>query len=115
MNTIVQQEIIITEKASKEVKRIMEENEIPAEYGLRVGIKGGGCSGFTYTLGFDAAPVEADTIIEINNVKLFVDGKSLFYLSGTELDFSDGLNGKGFLFNNPNAAKTCGCGDSFGV
>ncbi len=115
MNTIQQQDIIITEKAVKEVKRIMEENEIPAEYGLRVGVKGGGCSGFTYTLGFDATPAEADTVIVVNDVKLFVDGKSLFYLSGTELDFSDGLNGKGFVFNNPNATKTCGCGDSFGV
>lgn len=115
MNTVKQQDIIITEKAAKEVKRIKEENEIPAGYGLRVGVKGGGCSGFTYTLGFDAAPAEADTVIEVNDVQLFVDGKSLFYLSGTELDYSDGLNGKGFMFNNPNAAKTCGCGDSFGV
>lgn len=109
------QEIKITDKASSEVKRIMEENNIPGEYGLRVGVKGGGCSGFTYTLGFDAAAREADTVVEMNGVRLFIDGKSLFYLSGTELDFTDGLNGKGFVFNNPNAAKTCGCGESFGV
>ncbi|PIP76572.1 MAG: iron-sulfur cluster insertion protein ErpA [Ignavibacteria bacterium CG22_combo_CG10-13_8_21_14_all_37_15] len=115
MNNVQQQEIIITDKASEEVKRIISENKIPADYGLRVGVKGGGCSGFTYTLGFDAAPRDADTVVELNGVKLFVDGKSLFYLSGTELDFTDGLNGKGFVFNNPNAAKTCGCGDSFGV
>jgi len=115
MNNVQQQEIIITDKASEEVKRIINENKIPDGYGLRVGLKGGGCSGFTYTLGFDAAPRDADTVVELNGVKLFVDGKSLFYLSGTELDFTDGLNGKGFVFNNPNAAKTCGCGDSFGV
>jgi len=115
MNNVQQQEIIITDKAAEEVKRIINENKIPDGYGLRVGVKGGGCSGFTYTLGFDAAPRDADTVVELNGIKLFVDGKSLFYLSGTELDFTDGLNGKGFVFNNPNAAKTCGCGDSFGV
>lgn len=108
-------EIVLTEKAQKEIQRIKSENKIPDEYGLRVGVKGGGCSGFTYSLGFDAEANEGDTIIESSTVNLFVDGKSLFYLSGTELDFSDGLNGKGFVFNNPNATKTCGCGDSFAV
>jgi len=108
-------EISLTEKAVNEIKRIMSENQVPDNYGLRVGIKGGGCSGFSYTLGFDAEAKEGDTTIEDGEVKLFIDGKSLFYLSGTELDFSDGLNGKGFVFSNPNATKTCGCGDSFGV
>ncbi len=108
-------EILLTEKALSEIKRIMSENQVPDSYGLRVGVKGGGCSGFTYTLGFDAEAKEGDTTIGDGEVKLFIDGKSLFYLSGTELDFSDGLNGKGFVFNNPNATKTCGCGDSFGV
>lgn len=108
-------DIDITAKAIKQVKRIMEENNIPKEYGLRIGVKGGGCSGLTYQLGFDAEPKESDSIIEKDNFKLFIDGKSLFYLTGTVLDFSDGLNGKGFVFNNPNAVKTCGCGDSFGV
>ncbi len=108
------QEIKITEKAALQVKKIKEENNIPTEHALRVGVKGGGCSGLTYNLGFDAQK-ESDTIIEQNEVKLLVDGKSLFYLMGTVLDFSDGLNGKGFVFNNPNAAKTCGCGESFGV
>jgi len=108
-------EISLTEKALDEIKRIMSENQVPDSYGLRVGVKGGGCSGFTYTLGFDAEAKEGDTTIEDGKVKLFIDGKSLFYLSGTELDFSDGLNGKGFVFSNPNATKTCGCGDSFGV
>lgn len=111
----IQSDVKITVKASKEIKRIMEENKIPSEFGLRVGIKGGGCSGLTYTLGFDGETKDGDTVIEDDGVKLFVDGKSLFYLTGTELDFSDGLNGKGFVFNNPNATKTCGCGESFGV
>ena len=108
-------EISLTEKALTEIKRIMSENQVPDSYGLRVGVKGGGCSGFTYTLGFDGEVKEGDTTIGDGEVKLFIDGKSLFYLSGTELDFSDGLNCKGFVFNNPNATKTCGCGDSFGV
>ena len=107
--------ISLTETARQEIKKIMSENSVPENYGIRVGVKGGGCSGLTYTLGFDAESIEGDTILELNDVKLFVDGKSLFYLTGTELDFSSGLNGKGFLFNNPNATKTCGCGDSFGV
>ena len=108
-------EISLTETARQQIKKIMSENNVPETYGLRVGVKGGGCSGLTYTLGFDAESKEGDTILELNNIKLFVDGKSLFYLTGTELDFSSGLNGKGFLFKNPNATKTCGCGESFGV
>ncbi len=114
-NIQIESEIKITEKAASEVKNIMNENNVPVTYGLRVGVKGGGCSGLTYTLGFDAAAKEGDTTIEDKGIKLFVDGKSLFYLSGTLLDFTDGLNGKGFVFNNPNATKTCGCGESFGV
>lgn len=113
--TNIDAEITVTEKAQKEIARIMNENKIPENYGLRVGVKGGGCSGLTYQLGFDAENKEGDTIINSDNVKLYIDGKSLFYLTGTELDFSDGLNGKGFIFKNPNAKKTCGCGDSFGV
>jgi iron-sulfur cluster assembly protein len=111
----IEPEIKITEKAANEIMQIMKENNVPLDYGLRVGVKGGGCSGLTYTLGFDAEQKESDTLIQTNNIKLYVDGKSLFYLSGTELDFTDGLDGKGFVFNNPNASKTCGCGESFGV
>lgn len=111
----IAQEIVITEKAAKQVRKIMDENKIEGASGLRVGVKGGGCSGLTYQLGFDGEHKDGDTVIEQHGVKLFVDGKSLFYLAGTILDFSDGLNGKGFVFNNPNASKTCGCGESFGV
>jgi len=111
----IKDDIIISEKAVNEIKRIKTENNIPEHFGLRVGVKGGGCSGFTYTLGFDEKENPGDTLITKDNVKVFVDGKSLFYLLGCELDFSGGLNGKGFVFNNPNATRTCGCGESFGV
>jgi iron-sulfur cluster assembly protein len=111
----VQSEINITEKAVRQVLRIKDENNIPADYALRIGVKGGGCSGLTYQLGFDGEVKENDTVIEKDGVKILIDGKSLFYLSGTVLDFSDGLNGKGFVFSNPKAVKTCGCGESFGV
>ena len=114
-NTQIESEITITEKAVKEIRKIMDENKIAGEFGLRIGVKGGGCSGLTYSLGFDPETREGDTIIQQDNVKLVIDGKSLFYLSGTELDFSDGLNGKGFIFNNPNATTSCGCGESFSV
>ncbi|MBN1302354.1 MAG: iron-sulfur cluster assembly accessory protein [Melioribacteraceae bacterium] len=109
------QDISITDKALKQILKIKDENDIPSDYGLRVGIKGGGCSGLTYNMGFDGETKEGDTILEYGDLKIYIDGKSLFYLTGTVLDFSDGLNGKGFVFNNPNATKTCGCGESFGV
>ncbi|MCY7362149.1 MAG: iron-sulfur cluster assembly accessory protein [Ignavibacteria bacterium] len=111
----ISEEVNVTEKAVKEMKRIMEENKITGEYGLRIGVKGGGCSGLTYTLGFDPEERAGDTIIEKDGVKIFIDMKSNMYLNGTEIDFTDGLTGKGFVFNNPNAVKTCGCGSSFGV
>jgi iron-sulfur cluster assembly protein len=108
-------EITLTEKARSEVKKIMEANKIPETYGLRVGVKGGGCSGLSYSLGFDSEARDNDKMLEIDGVRIFIDPKSLFYLSGTQLDFTDGLNGRGFVFNNPNASKTCGCGSSFGA
>jgi iron-sulfur cluster assembly protein len=113
--TDLDNEISLTEKAISEVKKIMEQNKIPDTYGLRVGVKGGGCSGLSYSLGFDGESHESDKIISKEGVRIFIDPKSLFYLSGTQLDFTDGLNGRGFVFNNPNATKTCGCGSSFGA
>jgi iron-sulfur cluster assembly protein len=111
----VGEEITLTEKAAAQVAKVKAENNIPAEHGLRLGVKGGGCSGLSYVLGFDEKPTEKDRVFTVHGVTVYIDPKSLFYLSGTVLDFSDGLNGKGFVFNNPQAAKTCGCGSSFGV
>ena len=107
--------ISVTEKAAQEITKIRGENSIPDEYNLRIGVKGGGCSGLTYSLGFDGEQNDGDEIFEINGVNIIVEAKSLFYLEGTEVDFSDGLQGRGFVFNNPNAVRTCGCGSSFGA
>jgi iron-sulfur cluster assembly protein len=107
--------ITITMKALAEVKKIKEQNSLGDEHGLRIGVKGGGCSGMSYTLGFDGKPRDDDRILEADGVRIFIDAKSMFYLMGMTLDFSDGLMGRGFTFNNPNATKTCGCGSSFGV
>ena len=109
------EEITLTPKAAEQVAAIRRENKIPDTHGLRVGVKGGGCSGLSYVLGFDDAPKQGDTVFEKLGITIFIDPKSLFYLSGTQLDYQDGLNGKGFIFNNPQATKTCGCGSSFGV
>ena len=114
-NPAQKEEINITPKAVEQVKKLRAENNIPESHGLRLGVKGGGCSGLTYVLAFDEQPKENDNILELLGLKIFVDPKSLFYLSGTVLDYSDGLNGKGFVFNNPQASHTCGCGSSFGV
>jgi iron-sulfur cluster assembly protein len=108
-------EINLSDKAVKEISTIRQENSIPDEYRLRIGVKGGGCSGLSYSLGFDGDVRENDELLEIKGVQLVIDAKSLYYLDGTELDYSDGLSGKGFVFNNPNAVRTCGCGSSFGV
>ena len=108
------QEIILTEKAISEIKKIKKENQIPDTHSLRIGVKGGGCSGLSYTLGFDQ-PLSTDKTFTFDDVNVVVDYKSILYLSGTTIDFSDGLQGKGFTFNNPGAKKTCGCGSSFGV
>lgn len=109
-------EISITEKALSEAKKILEANNLDKdEYFLRIGVKGGGCSGFTYSLAFDNKFREDDKIIYSNEIRVVVDLKSLFFLNGTTLDFSDGLMGHGFVFSNPNATRTCGCGSSFSV
>ena len=108
--------ITVSEKARVRLQELLEEQKLDREiYFLRVGVKGGGCSGLSYELGFDNIPQEGDNIVEDNGVKIAVDKKSFLYLFGTELDFSDGLNGKGFQFINPNASRTCGCGESFAV
>lgn len=112
---MINEEISLTARAAEQVSRLKAENNIPESHGLRLGVKGGGCSGMSYVLAFDEKPRENDKVMEIHGVTVFIDPKSLFYLSGTVLDFSDGLNGKGFVFNNPQATKTCGCGSSFGV
>lgn len=111
----VNEEIYLTDKAAAQVRKVKEENGIPESHGLRLGVKGGGCSGMSYVLAFDEQAGEKDRILNVNGITVYVDERSLFYLSGTTLDFSDGLNGKGFVFQNPQAARSCGCGSSFGV
>jgi iron-sulfur cluster assembly protein len=106
--------IMITDKAVKEIKRIQASDPAAPNASLRVMVVGGGCSGMSYKLGFESQPAApTDKIFEKDGVKVIVDPKSFLYLSGTELDFSDGLNGTGFVFANPNAKRTCGCGNSF--
>ncbi|MCB9190826.1 MAG: iron-sulfur cluster insertion protein ErpA [Flavobacteriales bacterium] len=108
--------IKVSENAVKKAKSLMEEEgKNPAEAFIRVGVKGGGCSGLSYDLSFDTEIKEDDKEFEDNGMKIVVDKKSFLYLIGTELDYSGGLNGKGFVFNNPNANRTCGCGESFAV
>jgi iron-sulfur cluster assembly protein len=108
--------IMLTERAAKEVKKIMEEQKLPESVVLRVGVQGGGCSGFQYALGFDNEVNPAiDEVSELHGIKVAVDRKSSMYLSGTEVDFYEGLEKRGFTFNNPNASKSCGCGTSFQV
>ena len=105
----------VTERAAQEVARIIAEQKLSDNTALRVGVKGGGCSGFSYTLGFDDQVGEADQVFEFDDVKVVCDPKSFLYLNGTELDFEESLMGRGFKFGNPNASKTCGCGESFAV
>ncbi len=104
--------VTITEKAARQVGKLSEQ-EGHAEPAVRVAVQGGGCSGLTYKLSLEAGSKPGDKIFQQHGVQLLVDFKSLVFLVGTELDFSDGLNGKGFTFSNPNATKTCGCGTSF--
>lgn len=105
-------DITITEKAAGQVKKLSQ-REGHQTVGLRVAVQGGGCSGLTYKLAIEEQERAGDKVFSQHGVKLMVDGKSYIFLVGTTLDFSDGLNGKGFTFANPNAKKTCGCGTSF--
>ena len=107
--------ISITEKAQKKIVELQTEEGIQDDNVIRVSVQGGGCSGLMYDLSFDSNILESDNVYEDKGVKILVDKKSLLYLLGTTLDFSDGLNGKGFQFLNPNASRTCGCGESFAV
>lgn len=106
--------ITVTDSAKKQALRLMED-EGQIGYFIRVGVQGGGCSGLMYQLDFDNKETESDKAFEDNGVKVVVDKKSFLYLVGTTLDFSGGLNGKGFVFVNPNADRTCGCGESFSI
>lgn len=107
--------IHITERAAQEVVRVMAEHDMPeAQTWVRIGAKGGGCSGFSYVLDFDAnGPTEFDLTYEEHGVKLVIDKKSEFFMGGTTLDFNDGLLDRGFVFKNPSATGSCGCGTSF--
>ena len=106
--------ITVTDSAKKQALRLMDEDEKEGLF-IRVGVLGGGCSGLMYQLDFDNNETEDDKSFENNEVKIVVDKKSYLYLVGTTLDFSGGLNGKGFVFVNPNADRTCGCGESFSI
>lgn len=106
----------VTEKAAGEIKRVITEQKMPDNTVLRIGVAGGGCSGFNYKLGFDQdADTAADHVTEQHGVQVAVDKKSDLYLDGTTIDFYDGLEKRGFTFENPNAQKSCGCGSSFSV
>ncbi len=107
--------ITVTEQAKERVVLLMKEEKKPEGAFIRVGVEGGGCSGLSYKLEFDTLMKEGDQVFEDKGVKVVVDKKSFLYLIGTELDYSGGLNGKGFVFVNPNASRTCGCGESFSV
>ena len=105
----------ITEKAAEKIKYFAEKDGMTENVGLRVAVKGGGCSGMTYDLDITDQELDSDKVVEQFGVKVMVDKRSYIFLVGTVLDFSDGLNGKGFTFENPNAKKACGCGTSFSV
>jgi iron-sulfur cluster assembly protein len=109
--------ITVSEKALQHVINLMMESNItPDSHHLRVGVKGGGCSGLSYVMDFDNTIESTDETVEIDGgLKVVIDRKSVLYLYGTELDYSDGLNGKGFQWGNPNASRTCGCGESFAL
>ncbi|RSK41744.1 MULTISPECIES: HesB/IscA family protein [Mangrovimonas] len=108
--------IKVSESAKKKVIELMTEDGYNAETDfVRVGVKSGGCSGLSYDLKFDKEQLEGDKVFEDNDVRIIVDKKSFLYLIGTTLEYSGGLNGSGFVFNNPNANRTCGCGESFSL
>ena len=106
----------VSDKAAQQLLSIfIEENKDPKDNYVRVGVKSGGCSGLSYVLDFEDKPLEEDKVVESNGVNLLIDKKSLLYLIGTTLEYSSGLNGKGFHWTNPNAQRSCGCGESFSL
>lgn len=107
--------ITVTEKAKNRIQEILQDERYDASYFVRVAVESGGCSGLTYKLDFDNTERNGDQTFEDKGVKIVLDIKSFLYLAGTELDYSDGLTGKGFNFINPNASRTCACGESFAV
>lgn len=107
--------ISVTEKAKNHILELRSKGGLSTDHSIRVAVQGGGCSGLMYDLNFDTAARPTDEVFEDKGIRILVDKKSLLYLLGTTLDFSDGLNGKGFQFVNPNASRTCGCGESFSV
>ncbi|MEH6536678.1 MAG: iron-sulfur cluster assembly accessory protein [Psychroserpens sp.] len=107
--------IKVSDTAKKKVIELMSDDGYSATDFVRVGVKSGGCSGLSYDLKFDKEQKEDDKVFEDNGVKIIVDKKSFLYLIGTTLEYSGGLNGAGFVFNNPNANRTCGCGESFSL
>ena len=108
--------IKVSETAKSKVLQLMQEDGFdPSKDYVRVGVKSGGCSGLSYDLKFDKSQIDGDKLFENNGVKIVVDTKSFLYLIGTTLKYSGGLNGAGFVFNNPNANRTCGCGESFSL
>lgn len=108
--------IKVSEDARKKISALMEEEGFNSlQDFVRVGVKSGGCSGLSYELKFDKSKADDDKLFEDNNIKIIVDKRSVLYLAGTILEYSGGLNGKGFVFNNPNAQRTCGCGESFSL
>ena len=107
--------ITVSESAKAHAIELMQGENKPADTFIRVGVDSGGCSGLSYKLEFDNQMREGDQVFEDKGIKIVVDRKSFLYLAGTMLDYTSGLNGKGFVFNNPNASRTCGCGESFSV
>jgi iron-sulfur cluster assembly protein len=112
--TVIEAPVKFTAGALKEIKRLVSAPDFDADMLLRVGVKGGGCSGLSYVLGFDK-PEADDDIFEVDGVKAIMKKAHGLYLAGMEIDFSEGLNARGFVFNNPNASSSCGCGTSFAI
>lgn len=106
--------ILLTERAADELKKVMTEQQLPESVALRVGVAGGGCSGFEYRLTFDESfDAQADSVQDVHGVRVVMDRQSSLYLDGTEIDYQESFEQRGFVFKNPNATKSCGCGSSF--